>query len=203
MQLIPNFLPILLILWLIVGCNRLPSDYEVKEGDILFQSLPLNPVVYAIEGVTQSPYSHCGIVTRFGEAWHVLEAIGPVKETPLDVWIDQGRGNRFWAYRLNDELQKFIPKIIEVARRKKGKAYDLQYRFDNDKIYCSELIYMAVKSAIGIELGKIEKLEELNWQPYEDTIVSIQGYVPLDREMITPAALAKAPEMRLVHEPAE
>ena len=73
----------LCMLLLLSGCVKLPEEYLIQEGDILFQSLPKNPVVVAIEGVTESDFSHCGIVVKREDDWHVLEAIGPVKETPL------------------------------------------------------------------------------------------------------------------------
>lgn len=39
-------------------------SYQPLEGDVLFQSLPHSRLVNAIEGVTASPYSHCGMVAR-------------------------------------------------------------------------------------------------------------------------------------------
>ena len=53
--------------------------YQPHEGDLLFQSLPMNPVVQTIEVASRSPYSHCGIVVKKNDQWFVLEAIGPVK----------------------------------------------------------------------------------------------------------------------------
>ena len=67
------------------------------------------------------------------------------------------------------------------------------------KIYCSELLYKAVRDATGRKLGKIRKLGELNWRPYEQVIRHIEsGSLPLDREMITPRDFSEAPELREV-----
>jgi len=63
---------------LLAGCSAVPRDYAVQEGDILFQPLPHGALVDAIEGVSVSIYSHCGIVERKGDQWYVLEAIGDV-----------------------------------------------------------------------------------------------------------------------------
>ena len=38
--------------------------YMPRDGDVVFQSLPHNPLVNAIEGATNSRFSHCGIVAR-------------------------------------------------------------------------------------------------------------------------------------------
>jgi hypothetical protein len=100
---------------------------------------------------------------------------------------------------LDPRFQSSIPQILQHARTYLGRKYDILYRFDNEAIYCSELIYNAVKEATGHELGKIERLGELDWKPYEKIIIAIQGYVPLEREMITPAALARAPELNLIY----
>jgi hypothetical protein len=39
------------------------EGYQPREGDIIFQSLASGALAEAIEGTTQSSYSHCGIVT--------------------------------------------------------------------------------------------------------------------------------------------
>ena len=39
-------------------------SYDPKEGDIIFQSLYRSGLVKAIEGCTDSPYSHCGVVVN-------------------------------------------------------------------------------------------------------------------------------------------
>ena len=194
-------LSLLVLLVLLASCrSSLPKDYDVREGDILFQSLPHSPLVDTIEGVSRSPYSHCGIVARSEGQWLVIEAIGPVKETPIVKWIDRGRGEWFVAYRMNASLSAKIPEILAEARRYLGRPYDIHYSFDEERIYCSELIFKAVKAATGCRLGKTELLGELNWRPYEAFIRSIEGRIPLDREMITPESLSEAPELTKVYE---
>ena len=36
------------------------ATYSPREGDVVFQSLPRGDLVDAIEGITNSPFSHCG-----------------------------------------------------------------------------------------------------------------------------------------------
>jgi hypothetical protein len=183
------------------GCTRgIPRDYKVREGDIVFQSLPHSPLVDTIEGATLSPYSHCGIVAGSDGRWVVIEAIGPVKETPLPRWIAQGRGEWFAAYRLDPAFSAQIPAIVSAARRYLGRPYDIHYQFDDERIYCSELVFKAIKEASGRSVGKIQRLGDLNWQPYAEYISSIEMGIPLEREMITPRALAEAPELTKVYE---
>lgn len=176
------------------------KSYQPQEGDILFQSLPHMPIVDAIEGCTKSPFSHCGIVHKNAQnIWVVIEAIGPVRESPLPLWVMQGRDSKFWIRRLKAEHQKQIPAFIKAAKAYQGKPYDIHYRMDDEAIYCSELIYKAYRDATGTGLGSLMRLGDLDWKPWTDVIKAIEGgNVPLEREMITPKSLAEAEELEVV-----
>ena len=181
------------------GAATVPLEFQMQAGDFVFQSLPHDPLVDAIEGSSGSPFSHCGIVKKHGEQWVVIEAIGPVKETTLSWWIAQGRGKGFVAFRLRDPLAKKIPAIIAAAEKYEGRPYDIHYDMDDEKIYCSELLYKSVRDATGKKLGTVRKLGDLKWQPYEKVIRHIEnGRLPLDREMITPRDFSEAPELQKV-----
>jgi hypothetical protein len=185
----------------LAGCQgkkvaAVPPDYTPREGDFLFQSLPHNRLIDAIEGCTESPFSHCGIVVHRDGKWKVLEAIGPVKETPLPVWIAQGRDNAYVAYRLRAPLAAKIPEIIAAAERYKGRPYDIHYDLDDAKIYCSELLWKATRDATGEKLGQLHKLGDLKWQPHEPVMREIEGgNLPLQREIITPRAVTEDPRL--------
>ena len=193
-----------LVLGSCTGGGNSTAAYEPAEGDILFQSLPNEPgmdLVDAIEGATDSPYSHCGMVFREDGEWMVIEAIGPVKTTHLADYIGRGREHNLWAYRFDESRRKHIPAALAAMKEDLGKPYDARYRFDSEKIYCSELIYRGWKAATGEGLGKTVTLGELDWKRYKPVIEAIegQGNHPLEREMITPRDLAKAPGLRLVY----
>jgi hypothetical protein len=175
------------------------TGYAPRDGDFVFQSLPHNALIDAIEGCSESPFSHCGMVVKRGEEWKVIEAIGPVKETRLAAWIAQGRGGAYAAYRLKAPLAGKVPAILAAAVKYEGRPYDLRYDMDDAKIYCSELLWKAVRDATGRKLGKIEKLGDLKWQPHEAVIRQLEGgTVPLEREMITPRAFSEAAELEEV-----
>ena len=180
------------------GDAKKPADYEPQEGDIVFQSLPHCPLVDAIEGCTHSPFSHCGIVHKAADGWCVIEAIGPVTQTPLEFWKLQGRQQSFAVKRLIKPPVNLIDRFVAEALKFIGKPYDIHYSMDDEAIYCSELIYKAYLKVSGRGLGKMTKLRELDWRPPEAIIRSIDGQVPLDREMITPLALFEAPELKEV-----
>ncbi|MFN0080433.1 MAG: YiiX/YebB-like N1pC/P60 family cysteine hydrolase [Prosthecobacter sp.] len=186
---------------LLTGCvsSGTITSYMPRQGDIVFQSLPHIPVIDAIEGCTHSPYSHCGIVVKQDDVWYVLEAIGPVRITRLDRWIDQGREDAFAVCRLKPDFQPKVGAMITAAEKFIGLPYDIQYELDDEKIYCSELIYKGFKAATGQALGKIVKLGDLDWKPHAQVIRAIAGDpVPLEREIITPRDLAKAEQLEEV-----
>ena len=172
-------------------------DYEPTEGDVVFQSLPRNAVVDAIEGVSGSPFSHCGIVAREDGRWVVYEAFDGVERTPLREFLTRGRKRGFAVYRFVESEQEYVAETLANVRTYLGRPYDNRYRMDDAKIYCSELIFKAYRTAAGRPLGTTDRLGDLNWRPHADVIRLLEGGpVPLDREMITPKALAAAPQLK-------
>lgn len=176
------------------------AKYTPQDGDVIFQPLPHGPVVWAIEGVTKSPYSHCGIVGQKNGRRVVYEAIGSVRITPLKEFLRRGRGGGFVVYRLRDEHRHHIPETLRCCEKYLGRPYDIRYRLDDEKIYCSELVYKAFRDATdGQQLGDLVKFGDMNWGPYEALIRRIEGGpVPVDREMITPRDLARARQLEPV-----
>lgn len=179
--------------------------YAPREGDILFQSLPHGELVDAIEGVTQSPWSHCGVLVKTGWGWQVVEAIGHVRTTPLALWVMRGRSGRFEAYRpANPVAAKtggaFHEAMASALGPYMGRPYDFRYAPGDAEIYCSELVFDAYRDGFGVELGAWEKLGQLNWKPYEPLIRSLEGGpLPLERPMITPVALTRSPLLSRVY----
>ena len=175
-------------------------DYQPQEGDVIFQSLPHSRLVNAIEGATRSPFSHCGVVGKQDGRWVVYEAYDGVGATPLREFLFRGRNQGFAVYRLKADRQQHVPEMLKCVRSYLGRPYDVRYRFDDEAIYCSELIFKAYRDASdGEELGDVVKFGALNWQPFEATVRHYEtGPVPVDREMITPKDLALAPQLELV-----
>lgn len=192
---------------LLAGCGKarlqsarsLARSADIREGDVVFQSLS-GPVCEMIEGATGSPYSHCGIMVRgAGGGLAVLEALGWVRERPLDEWIAGGRGMRIAVYRFSDQQRGEIPAVIKACRMYSGRPYDIRYRMDDARIYCSELIYKGVRDATGREMAPLVRLCDLDWQPHRRIIEEIEGgEPPLEREMITPHDLAASKDLELV-----
>lgn len=175
-------------------------QYLPQEGDVIFQSLPkLTRLVRAIEGISGSPLSHCGVVIRKEGKWYVTEEFGDVHDTPLFGFIQRGRWGMFCVYRLRRGYDDAIPGFLEALKIYKGRMYDYRFRLDDDFLYCSEFVYKAYLKATGRELGRLEALGSMNWQPYAETISFYEkGPPPLDRLMITPKNLSQAKQLELV-----
>lgn len=184
----------------LLGCSvSADPAYEPKDGDVVFQALGKSDLRDLISGSTESPLSHCGLVFQAGGKWMVLEAIGPVREIELSSWIRQGEGRGFAAFRVRAEHREAIPLFLSAAQRFKGRPYDNRFRFDDERIYCSELVFKAWRIATNTDLGRVRKVSELKWQPYRATIERLEGGpVPLDRELITPRDLSEAAQLEPV-----
>lgn len=177
--------------------------YSPREGDIVFQSLPRGDLVDAIEGITASPFSHCGVVMKSADGrWVVHEAIGVVRETPLHLWIVRGRGARVDAWRLRaaDLAALDAAKLRAALGKHAGKPYDYRYAPGDEEIYCSELAWKAYRDATGLELGVWEKLGDLDWRPHEAFIREMEGGpLPLERPMITPVGVTRDEHLEKVY----
>ena len=195
---------VLLVLLSTIGLTQNPTlsvlgNFQPREGDVIFQSLPRAPLVNAIEGSTGSPFSHCGIVARKDGRWVVYEALTRVGDVPLSSFVLRGRQQKFAIYRLKEPHQRHVEKTLQEVKKMIGRPYDVRYRLDDEKIYCSELIYKAYLAATGESLGRLARFRDLRWQPYQRLIESIEnGPVPLDRKMITPRGLANASQFQRV-----
>lgn len=195
-----------LLLGVVIGTS-LPAlgwhllRYSPREGDIAFQSLPRGELVNAIEGITSSPFSHCGVIMKSSSgSWVVHESIGMVRETPLYLWIVRGRGARIDVWRPRDATLADPAKLLPALTRYHGRPYDYAYAPGDDKIYCSELVFLAYRDATGAELGAWEKLGDLNWRPFERFIRDSEGgKLPLDRPMISPVGLTRSPLVEKVY----
>lgn len=78
-----------------------PALPELRDGDIVFHtSSSRQSDLVAL--VTGSRWTHMGIVfVEDGEPW-VLEAVQPVKRTPLAAWVRRGKGEALAVKRLAD-----------------------------------------------------------------------------------------------------
>jgi hypothetical protein len=165
---------------------------DKQEGDVLLQSLPHSALTDAIETVSRSPWSHCGILVRRDGHWQVAQALMDVHYTPLLEYLIQGRDLRVTSFRARNLTEEQKARLKLGIARLLGKPYDINYEPDDRKIYCSELVWKVYDRELGIHWGEWEAFGMLNWKPAEVFVRSVErGKVPLDRMMITPVGLTR------------
>lgn len=172
--------------------------YKPKYGDVVFQSLPHNLLVDTIEGVSASRLSHCGIIIKEGESFYVLEALGKVKKTPLFEFFNRGRRKGLLVYGFIDESEGVT--TAKGCLKYLSFPYDSKYEMDDQKIYCSELIYKGFWECGRGNIADLQRLDTLNYLPYEKEIKYFNdGIIPLDRLMITPVGLSESRYLKLTY----
>lgn len=136
----------------LISLSSVANDARWQEGEIVFQISKSSQSKY-IQLATGSIYSHCGIVVNKNKQYYVLEASNIVKLTPINQWIDRGRFKYCKSYKVFDK-----PVHINYSKYL-GQKYDKQFKFNNNKMYCSELVYLIYKEQFGIELCKPKKIK--------------------------------------------
>ena len=192
------------LLWLAVmvaftackeGENIPIADSAFHDGDIIFQESQ-SAQSQAIQLATGSKYSHCGIIYENNGDYFVYEAIQPVQTTPLQEWIDRGKGGHYVVKRLKnaDSLltDKVLQKMEQAGKHFNGKDYDLYFEWSNDRIYCSELVWKIYEKGAGIELSTPEKLRDfdLSNPAVKQKLTERYGKkIPMDETVVSPAAI--------------
>lgn len=184
------------IVLLFSSCNQKgnttkePTVTDFKNGDIVFQTSQ-STQSKAIQFATHSKFSHCGIVVLKEKKVYVLEAVEPVKLTPIDAWIRRGKNNYFVVKRLKKSIKinnAAIQKMNKIGASYLGKHYDLSFNWSDHKVYCSELVWKIYKYGANIETGKLQQLKDFDLKnsivqqklkdrygkniPYNETVIS-------------------------------
>jgi len=191
------------VLLTLAGCSR-GSPPRVADGDIVFHT-SRSAQSAAIQRATNSPYSHMGVVLFSDGKPFVFEAVQPVKWTPLDNWIARGEGGHYVVKRLATSprgLSKAdADKLRRAAKPFEGRAYDLTFEWNDQRQYCSEIVWKMYDRALGVQLGELQKLREFD---LDDPLVQAKmrerygDKVPLDEPVISPAAMFDSPLLMTV-----
>lgn len=126
---------------------------EVREGDVIFQTSQSEQSPLIQIG-TRSKISHCGIIVMRGGKPYVLETLRTLVLTPLDKFIARGEEGKYWIKRSKKENIKIC------YSNYLGKRYDLAFKFDNGRYYCSELVYDIYKKQLGIKLAEPRQVKD-------------------------------------------
>ncbi|MDA3613756.1 YiiX/YebB-like N1pC/P60 family cysteine hydrolase [Polluticaenibacter yanchengensis] len=139
----------------------------LKSGDIIFQNLDCGPTCDAIEAVTRSyknmSFSHIGLIVKQNDSLKVIEAIGS-KVQYTDLYQFMSRTKNAHAIARPKTNKKFdLEKALRFANAQVGVPYDDEFIYNNNKYYCSELIYDAFMK--GNNNKPFFKLEPMTFKP--------------------------------------
>ena len=134
------------------------AEYTPQNGDIIFQT-STSSQSKIIQAVTQSPYSHVGIVIIRDGKTYVYEAIQTVQLTPLATWVDRGVNDQYTVLRLKEPLStEHLQRMEAEGQKFKGLSYDLPFKWSDAQMYCSELVWKIYENGAGITLIEPRKM---------------------------------------------
>lgn len=191
------------ILLAIFGCGK-PSTDQLCDGDIIFQTSRSTQSA-AIQKATHSKYSHMGIIfLREGKPF-AYEANNTVQYTSLKKWIDRGVGSHYVLKRLRDADKVLTPgaivKLRQTAGQFQGKPYDLTFEWSDDRIYCSELVWKIYARGIGIRIGQLQKLRDLDLSDVTVKAKMKERYgnnIPMEETIISPGEMFSSELLNVV-----
>lgn len=174
---------------------------RVQEGDIIFHT-SRSAQSLAIQQATGSRYSHMGIILLRDGKPYVFEAVATVKFTPLAAWIDRGEKKHFVVKRLKNAEQILTApmqsRLRQQALRFAGKPYDSLFSWSDEKLYCSELVWKIYDRALGIHIGKLQKVREFNFSAPAVQQKLRERYgtrIPWNESVISPGAMFESPKL--------
>ncbi|MBF9140150.1 YiiX family permuted papain-like enzyme [Hymenobacter properus] len=171
------------------------------DGDLVFHT-SRSEQSQAIQLATHSPWSHCGLLYQDKGQWWVLEAMQPVKVTPLMEWTGRGRGDHYVVKRLRDAATALTPAALQemktVGKGMVGRDYDGTFGWSDDRIYCSELIYKVYERSLHRRLGTLQKLGDFDLSHPAVQAKLKERYgdkLPLNEPVISPGSIFNSPEL--------
>ena len=178
----------------LLGCSDSFAE-QLRDGDILFQTSRSEQSI-PIQKATHSQYSHMGIIFLRNGNPYVFEAAKTVQYTPLGKWVNRGEGGHYVVKRLREAdrilTSQAVKKLRQAGAKFQGKPYDSYFEWSDKRIYCSELVWKIYDRGIGIRVGKLQKIRDLD---LSDPIVKTKmkerygNKVPLEETVISPGEM--------------
>jgi hypothetical protein len=195
---------VFIVAWLLTSCHASDATTPLKEGDIIFQ-VSRSAQSQAIQLATKSKYSHVGILFAQNGEWYVHEAARRVQATPLQEWIARGEAGHYVVKRLKNADAVLTPEALARMkaenRRFAGKAYDLAFEWNDEKLYCSELVWKIYQRGAGIQVGELQKLGDFDFSHPAVKAKLKERYgqhIPVNETVISPAAIFASDQLETV-----
>ncbi|WP_421868669.1 YiiX/YebB-like N1pC/P60 family cysteine hydrolase [Motiliproteus sp.] len=176
-------------------------EQQLQAGDILFISIDAFLYKQVARG-TGSWCSHVGFAIEEQGRWYVLESKVPrVSKTPLRDFIARSCNGEVAVRRLPAPLSSSqVQSLKQAAAKRMGQWYHLGFDFDSKRQYCSKFVYQVYREALGVELGKVQTLEQLLEQNPQACVGFWRcwylGFIPWQRRTLTPASQLQDPQLQ-------
>lgn len=188
MQEVGSMKKILLVLLVLLcsACRRGGDLSALREGDIIFIETTSFQSKFVKMGM-MSIWSHCGIAVNTTEGVQIMEADTTVRILPIEKFIAKSVGGKYILKRPAQQLPNPIDKDKWL-----GRWYDLKFDFNNEEVYCSELVWLIYKEQ-GIELCPPIKINEhfMVRFPIMQRALAERGISP-DQPAVAPCDLLRA-----------
>ena len=191
------------------------SKDSIATGDLLFQDIDCGPLCEAIERVTQSingvHFSHVGVAQWMNDSLFVLEASqGSVHYTPYEKFLQRSLDSlgkpKVAVARLDSTQQKLLVASLQHAQVFLGKPYDDFFLPDNDRYYCSELIYALLEMEDSTQ--QVFYLEPMTYKDpqtgeifpvWADYFKQMNMQVPEGLPGLNPGGMSRMAHLRFLH----
>ena len=183
---IMRFILFIMSMLLLAGCGNSIDVADLQEGDVVFIESQSSQSPYIKVG-TMSKWTHCGVVVNTPQGMKVLEASKTVRLTPFAKFIGSAKNENWMVKRPKRKL----PEPISYSKYL-GMPYDLEFKFNNGKMYCSELVWLIYQDQ-GIELCKPRKVSSFICTriPRVKKLM-LKRHISMDQTAIAPVDLYKA-----------
>ena len=181
-----RFILFIISMLLLAGCGNSIDVANLQEGDVVFIESQSSQSPYIKVG-TMSKWTHCGVVVNTPEGLKILEASKTVRLTPFAKFIGSAKNDNWSVKRPDQKLEKSISYSKYL-----GMPYDLEFKFNNGKMYCSELVWLIYKDQ-GIELCEPRKVSSFPFAriPKVRKLMNKRG-ISMDQYAVAPVDLYKA-----------
>lgn len=160
---------LLVIATLTISTHAAAQTLQV--GDIIFHKSQ-SAQSKAITEASGSEWTHVGMLVVNNGKWYVAEAIGPVKSTPLQDFINRGKNKEYKIFRYKNFDPKTMTTALYTAIKRQNKPYDIYFEMSNERTYCSELVYKAMQEVTGRPAGTLQRFKDLRLDgPYVKALI--------------------------------
>lgn len=210
------FKSIFTILIVISGVQLFAQSTTVKglqEGDLLFQDLNCGELCDAIEAVTEGvngqDFSHCAMVIREGDSLQVVEAIGSkVQVNSIQKFFARSGDTltikNIVVGRVKQPYIDLIPQAAANAKELIGQPYDDAFLPNNNKWYCSEVLYEAFRKASSTEFFELTPMTFKNPQTQDYFPAWVSYYKDLNTEIpeailgLNPGSISRSDKIEII-----